>query len=142
MPKVVQSIEINASKKKCYKVISDHEKYPEFVDHLSNVIVHKKRGNTSEVTHEVNLVKTFSYRIKLKGKPDEEFAWSMVSGDFMTKNEGRWILETVKRGVTKATYEVDIEFGLLVPGMISKMLVSSTLPSMLKAFKKRIESKK
>ena len=75
----------------------------------------------------------------MTGKPHERVEWAFVEGDFMRDNHGFWQLEEIKKGVTKATYNIDIKFGLLVPSLISTKLTENHLPAMLKAFKKRIE---
>ena len=140
MPQVSESIEIKASPKDCYKVITDYESYPEFVSQLKDVIVSKKKGNTAEVTYEIDLIKKISYTLKMKGKPGKSVEWTFVDGDIMKDNQGSWELEEVKKGVTLATYNIDIEFNLVVPKLIARKLVGSNLPSMLKSFKKRIEN--
>lgn len=139
MAEVSQSIEIKATPKQCYKVITDYESYPEFLDQLSEVEVSKKRGNTAEVTYKIDVIKTISYTLKMKGKPDSHLEWTFVKGDVMKDNHGYWELEEIKKGVTLATYNIDVRFGLLVPKSITKTLVGKSLPEMLKAFKKRIE---
>jgi|APSaa5957512535_1039671.scaffolds.fasta_scaffold138084_1 coenzyme Q-binding protein COQ10 len=139
---ISQSIEIKASPKKCYNVIWDFENYPEFVKDLNDVEVKGKRGNSCEVTYHIKVIKDISYTLKLKGKPSSQIEWTFVEGDFMKENKGYWELEEVKKGVTMATYNIHVKFGLLVPGSVTKKLVGSSLPSMLKSFKKRIEAKK
>jgi ribosome-associated toxin RatA of RatAB toxin-antitoxin module len=139
MPSVIESIEINATPKKCYEVITDYEAYPEFLGNLKTVTVAQKKGETCEITYEIDLIKTISYTLKMNGKPPKKIEWSFVKGDIMKDNHGYWLLEEVKKGVTKATYELNIELGLLVPGAITKRLVGKNLPEMLRSFKERIE---
>lgn len=139
MPQVAETIEFKASPKKCYEVISDYEKYPEFLDNVADITVSKKKGESCEVTYGLNLIKRITYTLKMNGKPPHRLDWKFVGGDIMKKNEGHWELEEVKKGVTKATYHLDIELGLFVPGAITKKLVGKSLPDMLKAFKARIE---
>jgi ribosome-associated toxin RatA of RatAB toxin-antitoxin module len=142
MPSVTETIEINAPAKKCYEVITDYEAYPEFLDNLKKVSVAKKKGESCEITYEIDLIKTITYTLKMHGKPPKRVEWSFVKGDIMKDNHGHWELEEIRKGVTKATYELNIELGLLVPGVITKKLVGKNLPEMLKNFKKRIESSK
>jgi len=139
MPSVTESIEINATPKKCYEVITDYEAYPEFLGNLKTVTVSQKKGESCEITYEIDLIKTISYTLKMNGKPPKKIEWSFVKGDIMKDNHGHWVLEEVKKGVTKATYELNIELGLFVPGAITKRLVGKNLPEMLASFKKRIE---
>ena len=136
------SIEINASPKECFDVITDYERYPEFLTESKEVMIEKKSGHTAEVTFTLHLIKKFSYTLKMIGKPPNTVRWSFVKGDLMKKNDGEWTLDKLGNGTTRATYTIDIDLGLFVPGAISKMLIGSNLPNMLKNFKKRIEERK
>ena len=57
----------------------------------------------------------------------------------MKSNSGAWKLEEVKKDLTKANYEIEVGFGLLVPNSISNLLIGKNLPQMLKEFKERAE---
>lgn len=139
---VSQDIEIKATPKQCYQVITDFKSYPKFLKEIFAIEVKKKTGETCAVTYHIKIIKDISYTLKMKGKPHERVEWSFVEGDFMRDNHGFWQLEEIKKGVTQATYNIDIKFGLLVPSLISKKLTENHLPTLLKAFKKRIESMK
>lgn len=137
---VSQEIEIKATPKQCYDVIWDFESYPEFMKELKDVDVDKKKAKTCEVTYHIKVIKEISYSLKMKGTPNKKIEWTFIEGDYMKDNHGYWDLTETKKGVTLATYNIDIKFGLLVPGSVTKKLVGTNLPAMLKAFKKRIES--
>ena len=139
MAKVTESIVFDAPPESCYKVITDYEKYPSFLKETKSVIVRKKTGQVAEVTYTIDVIKKITYTLKMAGTPSSGIKWNLVEGDLMKKNSGEWILKGEGGGKTRATYAIDIEFGVFVPGMISKMLIGSNLPSMLKSFKKRIE---
>ena len=141
MAVAAQSIEIKASIKDCLNVISDYESYPDFLKEVSEVSVDKKTASSCEVKFSLDLIKKFSYTLKMTPKPPNRVVWTFVKGDVMKDNKGEWLLEDIGNGVTKATYSIDISLGLLVPGAIAKMLIGSNLPAMLKSFKERIESK-
>ncbi|EKD42437.1 MAG: hypothetical protein ACD_73C00155G0003 [uncultured bacterium] len=141
MAEAKQSIEIQATPKQCLDIISDYECYPEFLKEVSSVTVEKKSGAIAEVTFSLNLIKKFSYTLKMNVKPPTSVTWTFVKGELMKDNKGNWNLEDLGGGLTLATYTIDVSLGLLVPGAISKMLIGSNLPSMLKSFKERIEEK-
>lgn len=141
MAQVTETIIVKAPAKICFDVITDYEKYPEFFKETKNVIVEKRSGGTSQVTFTIELIKKISYTLKITEKPPKQVSWTFVKGDFMKSNEGKWILEEIDKGTTKVTYAINVELGLLVPSMISKMLVGSSLPTMLQSFKKRVETK-
>lgn len=142
MAEASSSIVIKANPKACYEVITDYESYPDFLKETKEVEVKKKSGNNADVYFKVEVIKSVEYTLKMVGKPGKSVTWTLIEGSFFKKNNGSWELEEQKDGSTKATYSVDIEVGgLFVPGAITKMLVGSSLPSMLESFKKRIESK-
>lgn len=142
MTKASETIEINASPKDCYSVIMDFEKYPEFLKETKSANIEKKSGNTFVVSFTLDIIKKIHYTLKMVGKPSKKIQWTMVKSDLMKANSGGWVLEPSGNGTTKAIYSVDVDLGLFVPAPISKMLIGSNLPSMMKAFKKRIEGKK
>lgn len=137
-----ETITIKVSPKACYQVITDYQKYPEFLTETTAVVIKNKSGTSATVKFTIDVIKKISYTLKLKGTPGKRLEWTMVEGDFMRKNEGRWELTEIKPGITEAKYGIDIEFGLLVPGLIEKKLISHHMPVMLKAFKNRIEGLK
>lgn len=139
MPTVVETIEINATPKECFAVITDYEAYPEYNKNLKSVTVAGKKGANCEVTYELDLIKKIYYTLKMHCKAPHKIEWKLVKGDIMKKNEGHWQLEEVRKGVTKASYHLDIELTLWVPGPITKMLVGKNLPEMMRGFKERIE---
>ena len=58
MAKVSETIEIKASKKKVFDVITDFEAYPEFLPETKKVTIDKKSKNTYIVTFTIEVVKS------------------------------------------------------------------------------------
>jgi ribosome-associated toxin RatA of RatAB toxin-antitoxin module len=142
MPKTERTIIINAPPEKCYEVIVDLERYPDFVTETKGVKIIKREGkNKVQAEFTVKVIKEVSYTLDLWGVPNKSWDWKLVKG-FMKKNNGGWRLKDLGQGRTEATYNVDVEFGLLVPSAVIKMLQENQLPKMLETFKKRIESLK
>ena len=140
MAQAVAEIEIHAPVQKVFDAVTDFENYPEFLSESKAVTVQKRSKKGAVVTFEVSVIKTIHYTLDMKFNPPHHVSWTLVEGDFMKSNDGSWELVEIKKGHTKAIYRIEVGFGLLVPGSIAKALVSSNLPAMLKAFKKRIEA--
>lgn len=138
---ISQSIEIKAAPKQCFDVITDYANYGKFIKDLKSVTVTNKKGGTCDVTYEIDVIKKISYTLHMETTPPNKIEWTFIRGDIMKDNYGFWDFKEMKKGVTKATYNIEVKFGLLVPGVITKALVGNNLPAMLKAFKERIESK-
>ncbi len=141
MPKVSESIDIKANAKECYAVIWDYTKYPEFVTGVSSIKVKKKKKDQLEVVFGVNLIKQVVYTVAVTGTPHERVDWDLLEGSAFKKIVGSWEFTQKKKGVTKATYSLDLDFSFFVPDAIAKPVIASTLPSMLKSFKARIEAR-
>jgi coenzyme Q-binding protein COQ10 len=140
MAKAERSIVIHAPPEKVFAVITDYEKYPEFLPEVKKVKVEFGAGNVKEVSYTVDIkAKVITYTLKHTARPPDELAWTMVRGEMMKGNDGAWILKPVPEG-TEATYKIDLKLGALVPSMVERMLAEQSLPGLLANFKKRIES--
>ena len=140
MAKAERSIVIHAPPEKVFAVITDYEKYPEFLPEVKKAKVEFGSGNVKEVTYTVDIkAKVITYTLKHTARPPDELAWTMVRGEMMKGNDGAWVLKAVPEG-TEATYKIDLKLGALVPSMVERMLAEQSLPGLLANFKKRIES--
>ena len=92
-----------------------------------------------DVTFRIYLVKEITYTLRFTLNPPHEVIWKLKRGDLMKKNSGRWKLDELEKGLTDATYDLDVEFGLWVPKAVTEMLVQKSLPDTLERFKKRAE---
>jgi ribosome-associated toxin RatA of RatAB toxin-antitoxin module len=133
------SIEIDVPPDAMYRVITDYERYPEFLPEMETVRVVRRDGETCDVHFTLNLVKRLTYTLRLVGRPGKGLDWSLVEGGFKANNGG-WTLEALPGGRTRASYRVHVEVGVFVPGAIANRLIGQTLPATLKNFKARAES--
>ncbi len=119
---------------KFYQAIVDYHSYPDFVDGMKSVEV---KGDN--VTYTLSLIKEVTYTLKMSHKPHQEVSWSLVSGDMMKVNNGKWTLKDLGNGKTEVTYSLEVELKGFLPGlgMIEKTLVNTNLPLNMKAFAKR-----
>lgn len=139
MPGATTSIIIDVPPKVIYDVVLDFEKYPEFLPDVKNVDVEKK-GKQLFATFEISVIKKIKYTLHFTTEPAKKVVWTFAQGGFFKDNHGYWQFEEIKKGQTRATYHVEVDFGFMVPSMITNKLVGSNLPTMLKRFKERAES--
>lgn len=137
-----RTITINATVEKCWSVISDYERYPEFLPEVKKIRTLNRRGAEVDVQYEAEVVKIIKYTVHMKEEGPKKLSWSFIDGEFMKDNKGGWVLEDAGNGTTKATYNIAVEVGMLVPKTIVNALVDTQLPTLLANFKKRIESQK
>lgn len=120
-----------------FKVLSDYASYPDFMDGVKSVEILSTKSDSTKVKYNIDIIKKFTYTLDLVAKENKSVSWTFDSGDLFKKNNGKWDLKDLGDGTTEVTYTIDIDFKIMVPGMISKKLVSSNLPSMMKQVCKR-----
>ncbi len=141
MPGASNSIIIDVPSKAIYNVVIDFENYPSFLPDVKsvNVISHVK-GKGVVVEFEISIIKKIRYRLAFESVASKKVTWKFVSGDLFKDNCGSWSFEEIKKGQTRATYDVEVQFGIPVPSLITNKLVGHNLPGMLKRFKEHAES--
>ncbi len=137
MAKVVRDKEMNVPMTLLLKAIVEAENYPKF---LPEVVSAKKVSGTNDkyqIKFEIEVVKRFQYTLEFQSNGADKVSWKLVDSDFFKKNEGSWNLKSVSDKKTAVHYELDVDFGFLVPGFISKKLTEVSLPKMFDAFESR-----
>lgn len=140
MAGATRSIIINAPIEKVFDVITQYEKYGEFLPEVKEVRTSGRQGSEVNVHYKVDVVKTIKYTIRVKEERPTRMSWTFVDGEFMKDNKGSWVLEPAGEGKTKGTYTVEMALGALVPKAVVNALVDTSLPKMLEAFKRRAEA--
>jgi ribosome-associated toxin RatA of RatAB toxin-antitoxin module len=142
MAKAVKTEIFDVPADKFYKAIIDYKSYPQFVDGVESVEIKNESADGATVTMNLNLIKKISYTIKLNHTPNKEVNWSLVSGDMMKINNGKWTLKDLGQARTEVTYSLEVEFKGFLPGLglIEKTLVNTNLPLTMKAFAKKAAS--
>ena len=121
-----------------YQVVSNYEKYPEFLSEVKECKLIKSEPSRKLVEFHVALIKSFRYRLWISEEPGKRIHWTLESGDLFKTSTGSWDLREKNNG-TEITYKVDATFKIFVPGPIAKALVSVNLPNMMSAYKKRVK---
>lgn len=133
-----QTTEIfNCTPAQFYKIVSDYEKYPEFLSEVKECKVLKAEGNRKLVEYTVAVVKNFKYSLWMTEVQDASITWEFAGGDIFKTSTGFWKLSE-EGGKCRASYQVDATFSMFVPGPIAKALVSVNLPNMISAYHKRV----
>ncbi|WP_413287474.1 type II toxin-antitoxin system RatA family toxin [Bdellovibrio sp. HCB337] len=126
----------NCSTADFFKIISDYEKYPEFLQEVKSCKVLKTEGNRKLVEFNVSVIKSFKYSLWMTETPNL-ISWEFAGGDVFKTSVGSWKLDE-EAGKCRATYSVDATFSMFVPGPIANALVSVNLPGMISAYHKRV----
>ena len=126
-----------------FQIVTDYEKYHEFLAEVKRCKVLKTESAagvaTKLVEYRVSLMKEFKYELLMKeDSQKKQVQWSFAGGDLFKNLLGSWVLVD-EGGKCRATYSIEAEFGLLVPGPIAKALVSVNLPNMMSSYQKRVK---
>ncbi len=138
MSKVSLTKKVSVPIQDFYAIVSDYERYPEFISEIKKAKVVCEKPKRVEFTLE--LMKTFHYVLEMKEKAPSEVSWKLAESNLFQKNTGGWKLKE-KKGVVEATYTLDVEFGFLVPSFIANPMVKRDLPKMIERFEARALSK-
>lgn len=132
---------MEASAESIYKVLTDYNSYGDYMDGVSKVEVIERNGNTVLAKYDINMIKKFSYVLKLEEVENKSISWSFVEGDIFSMNSGSWVLNDLGNGTTEVEYsvEVDIKVKMMGSGMIVKKLVNTSLPALMKSVEKRAQ---
>jgi len=133
------SVEVGVSPARFYELVTDFESYPTFVPNQSATRVISREGDLWRVEFELLVAKRLRYVLDLEGEPGRTLSWTLVSGDMMKTNNGRWLIEEQPDGRTGATYEIDVALKGFIPRSITRSLIERTLPANLDAFKMEAE---
>ena len=141
MAKVETTDVFKTSIENIYGVIIDYQSYPDFVDGVSSVNILEQSEDGARVEYSLNLIKKFSYILKLTHQAPNSVSWEFESGDIFKKNSGSWNLIDLGNGETEVKYELDIEFKGFAPKAVVNKLVSGNLPKMMGQYHERAKNR-
>ncbi len=127
----------NCTPEQFFKIISDYEKYSEFLQEVKQAKILKTEGTRKLVEYQVQVIKSFKYTLWMTEKEDSMVSWEFAGGDLFKTSNGHWKIEA-EGGKTRGIYHVDATFNLFVPGPIAKTLVNVNLPNMISSYHKRV----
>ena len=127
----------NCTPKQFFDILVDYEKYPEFLNEVRSVKVLSDSGKSKQVEFKISVVKALTYVNEQVEEEPNKVAWTFLKGDLFKSMKGHWLLSD-DNGKTKAEYFVEAQFGLFVPKMMTKTVLSVNLPAMMKAYHQRV----
>ena len=128
----------NCSPAEFFKVIADYERYPEFLNEVKECRVIQTDGARKLVQYKIAVLKTFTYSLWMTENPLSSISWEFAGGDLFKSSTGSWKL-VEEAGKTRATYAIDAQFSLFVPGPIAKSVLTVNLPTMMSSYHRRIK---
>lgn len=120
-----------------FDLLVDYEKYSEFLNEVESCKIVSSDGDAKLVEYTVSVIKKFNYVNKHFEEKPNLVSWEFQSGDLFKSMKGHWKLEE-ENGKTKAEYFVEASFGMFVPKMMTKTVLSVNLPAMMQSYHKRV----
>ena len=121
-----------------YQVITQYEKYSEFVDGMKRVTV-ERAGDKIIGHYELSMMsKDMSYDLSIFENPkDKIVSWTLLKSDFFKVNNGKWTIQALGDHQCQVRYSLEVDFNFSVPGFLLRGLVKGTLPTMMNSFYER-----
>ncbi len=129
----------NCTPAQFFKIVSDYNRYPEFLSDVKGCKVIKEEAGVKLVEYKVSVIKTMTYVLRTKEVAPSSVVWEFHSGDVFKTMNGSWTIEEAGPGKCRCTYEVSGTFKIFVPGPVAKSLLNVNLPAMMAAYHKRIK---
>lgn len=140
MPAVRRDVLVDVAPAALMDVICNFAAYATFLPDMEESTVLRDEGSRWTVHFAVRIIRRIEYTLLLERHGDSRLTWSYVEGAFKA-NSGGWTLVEESPGHTRATYELDLDLGMFVPGSVVRTLLDHNLPATLQAFKARAEAR-
>lgn len=134
---------VSASPERCYAVVTDIERYPQWAADIKQVTVDERDGEGRPLVCTFRAAAfgrstTYTLAYDYTDSP-RVLAWQLVKGDIATKLDGRYVFEPVDGG-TEVTYHLEVELRVPIPGFIKMRAAGRVISTALRELKSRVES--
>ena len=119
---------------KFYAALIDYVSYPEILGEVDDIKVLDFSETSARIQYTINIVKSFSYILKMTQKRPESLTWQLESGSLFKVNAGSWKVTSQGPNSCKVAYSLDVELKVFAPKAITNKLVAVNLPRMMKSF--------
>jgi ribosome-associated toxin RatA of RatAB toxin-antitoxin module len=135
------SVVIDAAPAACFDEIIDYETFPEWQAAVKEVDVLSRddEGRGRDVRFQIDAkVREVSYTLRYSYQPPHLVTWDYVEGDVKSV-DGSFAFEA-REGGTLATYSLDIDPGVWLPGPVKRMLTDQVMKRSVEDLKRRVET--
>jgi hypothetical protein len=139
-----QNISVTAPPERCFEVVADLERYPEWAGDIKEVEVKERDdlGRPVLVTfraaafgRSTSMTLAYDY-----SEAPHALSWKLTQGDITTKWDGSYVFDTGEGGGTDVTYHVEAELRVPIPGFIKMRATSRIMATAVRELKARVES--
>ena len=136
-----QTAEIAATPERCFEVLTDYERLPEWQGAVraARVLERDEEGRGSVVEYEVDArVKTVRYRLRQVYDAPRRLASEYLGGDFRDFS-GEWRFLPLGDDRTRAELDLRIDPGRFVPGPVRSAIADAVMKRALRDLKAHLE---
>ena len=141
MPRIERSFDVAASPESVFEVISDFERYPEFLPEIREARSDRGDDGRALARFDLFILLHVRYSIEAHLQEPHKISWKLNESNVLEANHGSWEIESTDTG-SHVRYSVEIELKGAVPEAILERLSGSHLDAMLERFEQRILSLK
>jgi len=139
-----EEMEVGAPPNRCWDVLLDFERYPEWVGDLKQVEVLERddSGRGTRVAFRAAAMgRSTSYTLAYDYSEEPRvLAWVLERGDLMRKLDGSYSFEPVDGDRTHVTYHLEAELIVPLPGFVKRRAEGRIMGAALRELKGRVES--
>ncbi len=129
---------------RCFAVVTDVERYPEWVADVKDVRVLERdeQGRAVLVSFRAGAFgRSTSYVLAYDfSEAPEAIAWRQSEGDLTNRLDGRYRFSATADGATEVTYELAVELRVPIPGFVKRRAEGHILHAAIRDLKARVES--
>lgn len=136
------SLLIEAEPTRCFDEITRYETFPEWQTAVKEVDVLSvdSAGLGLDVRFLIDArVRSVSYTLRYSYERPHRVEWDYVDGDVRSV-DGDFVFEDCGDGTTMATYSLEIDPGVWLPGRVKKMLTEQVMKRSVEDLKRRVEN--
>jgi ribosome-associated toxin RatA of RatAB toxin-antitoxin module len=136
------SLLIEAEPAVCFDEITAYETFPEWQAAVKQVDVLSRddEGRGRDVWFAIDAkVRQVSYTLRYSYERPHLVTWDYLDGDVKSV-DGEYVFEDQGDGTTLATYSLDIDPGVWLPGPVKKMLTDQVMKRSVEDLKRRVET--
>jgi ribosome-associated toxin RatA of RatAB toxin-antitoxin module len=135
---------LTASPERCFAVVADIERYPDWAADIKDVTVHERdeQGRPTLVSFRAAAFgRSTSYTLAYDySQAPRVLSWRLTKGDITTKLDGSYVFDPADGGGTEITYHLEVELRVPIPGFIKMRAQSRIMSTALRELKARAES--
>ncbi len=136
MARAHASVEVAVPPPAVMAVLTDLERYPDFLPWVQAVeVLRRERGDTEDVWEarfDLVLVRPLSFVLRLVRSGEARLSWTLVEGPLRV-DDGAWTLEPRAGGQrTRLDYDIELQPTAYVPGSVLESLRLRELPALLR----------